>query len=151
MSEIKEIMFEEHPEEKREQLLKDNCYKSEVDIVSIPLTPKETAKAEISIIECSDKIDQLETELAEYKAEYKAEEKRIKNELLAPHSELSASLQQKRTGVRKTEEEVFYFDDQENKLMLCYDKRGILISSRSLTPKERQTSIFSINKNGTND
>jgi hypothetical protein len=146
MSEIKEIMFEEHPEEKREQLLKDNCYKSEVDIVSIPLTPMETAQADTSIIECSDLIDQLETELAEHKAKFKQEEKRIKNKLIDPQIKLSSALQQKRTGARESEEEVFYFDDQENKLMLCYDKRGILISSRALTPKERQTSIFSMNK-----
>jgi hypothetical protein len=145
-----DILFENKPIEQRQQLLKDNAYSVSVEEIEIPLMHQELMEIDNIILEESNKVDEYNIQLAKLSAEYKANKKEIEKNLAPHQGALSNALNEKRTGTRSTKQEVYHFDNQESGIMETRNMEGRLISTRPLTPKEKQSSILSINKTGTN-
>ena len=52
-----------------------------------------------------------------------------------------------RLGYSENLEQVFLLDDQEDGVMRTFDAEGKFVSERKLTPKEKQLSVVSVNRN----
>jgi len=138
-------LFKDVAPDHREQYIRDNCYKIiDNHHYTRNLTEEEILEAKEDLFQASLMISKEESELKSIRKEYQERLKKLKGE----KNELLEMLQFKAKSEKGT---AFEFDYQDEGMMSLYDTQGRLISSRPLGPTERQTSIFTINKNGTED
>lgn len=81
------------------------------------------------------RLSTLEEDFKEIKDNHNDQVKPLKEEV----KELLHTIKHKSTMIT---DEVFLFDDQENKVMSIYDRTGTLVDSRPLRPDERQLHIL---------
>lgn len=138
-------LFQDQPKEQREQMLRDNCYKVvENHTYTRPLSKEEVANSKDELFEVSLKTLERERELKAISKKKKAEIKVIKAEQV----ELVQHLQFQQSTHSGT---VYLLDDQDAGMMEIYDSFGRFVSIRPLNDDERQRSILTIKKKGTND
>lgn len=108
------------------------------------LNEEELAIVKDSFSSDAVELNQLEQELQTIKDEYKLKMKPVKDSMAATLGTLKTR-QQTFTG------NVYLYADQKSSLMGYYDERGELVHSRRLLPEERQITIFSAVRTGSND
>lgn len=129
----------------RAEILRNSCYKVlENEFYTRKLEAEEVADAKTELFEKDVAVQQIEDELKETKSDYA---KKIKD-LHGRRAELIKNIQFESVSQRGT---IFLMDDQDSGSMGLYDVNGYLISSRPMKPEERQGSIFSILRTGTDD
>lgn len=129
----------------RGEILRNSCYKVlDNEFYTRKLEQEEVAECKTELFERDVEIQQIEEELKEVKSDYA---KRIKD-LYGRRSELIKTIQFESISQRGT---VFLMDDQPNGLMGIYDVNGFLINQRPLKPEERQGSLLSVLRTGTDD
>lgn len=137
-------MFQEIPENKRASYLKDNCDRLE------PVTYMKTFD-DIEIVGFKDELSEKSIEIDGLE-ERKKEENKLINEQLKPlKSERAKLLRNIRTKAEEVREDCFMFIDQDSRMVGFYNAKGQLVSSRPIRPQEMQTTIFSVERTGTND
>ena len=131
------------PLQQREAYLRDSCYKvHENESYTRKLEPYEVAERKTTLYERVRKIQALQEELKEISKTFKDQIKELDNE----KQNLIQEIQFESTSEIGN---LYSMDDQESGIMGFYDSTGTLISSRPLKPEERQTSLLTIKKNGT--
>lgn len=129
----------------RAEILRNSCYKVlENEFYTRKLEEEEVAEAKTELFEKDVEIESIEEELKELKASYS---KKMKD-LYARRSELIKTIQFESVSQRGT---VFLMDDQQSGIMGTYDVNGFLINSRPMKPDERQGSLLTIMRTGTDD
>lgn len=141
-------LFQDVPEgEQRIQALKDNCYNSRSESMTIkrPYTAEQLVEFKDTLSTEMIKLNELEGELKIIKDDYKAKMKPF----VLKKQELLKDLKLKH---KESFEDVFLMDDQEAGTMCIYDSQGKFLEKRKLYPDERQVKLNSVTaKNGTND
>lgn len=136
-------LLSDTPLSHREAYLRDSCYKVyENESYTRRLEPEEVAERKTELFEKVRKIQTLSEELKEISKTFKDQIKELDNEKQI----LVQEIQFESTSERGN---LYAMDDQESGMMAFYDKTGALVSSRPLKPEERQTSLLTIKKNGT--
>lgn len=129
----------------RAEILRNSCYKVlENEFYTRKLEEEEVAEAKTELFEKDVEIESIEEELKELKSSYS---KKMKD-LYARRSELIKTIQFESVSQRGT---VFLMDDQQSGIMGTYDVNGFLINSRPMKPDERQGSLLTIMRTGTDD
>jgi signal recognition particle GTPase len=129
----------------RAEILRNSCYKVlENEFYTRKLEEEEVAEAKTELFERDVELESIEEELKELKASYS---KKMKD-LYARRSELIKTIQFESVSQRGT---VFLMDDQQSGIMGIYDVNGFLINSRPMKPDERQGSLLTIMRTGTDD
>ena len=135
------------PELKGEELtsaLEANAFSTVEETIERSLSPqqREQYKDRLSVIQQRDM--DVEEHLKEFCDPLKAERKDIKTETRSIVKTL-------KKGYVESDERVFWMQDEENKMMHCYDANGEFIKSRKMRPEERQHRIVPITKTGTDN
>jgi hypothetical protein len=134
-----ETKYQDRTPEERLEMLKANCYHSELQNVKVYFTEEEMADMKSALSEESITRNGLEEELSEIGKE-------LRNQIKQRTQKIKELLKFLKNGFEEQKQEVFEFDDQETGLMLTYNNDGELINSRKLLPSERQTKITSMTK-----
>jgi len=136
-----DLLFGDVSPEKRVEMLEANCREQDYAPVTRPYSEQEMAEMKDDLsevtIDAHDAAADLKVLAEPYNARMKAA--KVVQKDLATKLKLKCSIQS---------ETVYLFDDQEAGLMGIYDAAGELVSTRKLTPKERQTRILPITKLG---
>ncbi len=132
-------MIENKTLEEVAQMLKDNCARTEEQMVKRYFSEDEMADMRVDLSDRSIARNDLQEELKniskDLKDKIKAETTLIKNNL--------KDLKKKYT---EQKEVVYLMDDQEAGRMYYYSVTGDLLSDRKLLPSEKQTRIREIRK-----
>jgi len=117
-----------------------------VEVGSIPksVTPEERQEMQGRLAQVSINKAVLEEKLAEIKQEYKNDIDPLK----AEQKELITVL---KTNVRVIEGSMFHIHNQVSGLCEIYSENGELLDKRMLQPHERQTTLMSSNRTGTEE
>lgn len=136
-------ILQNHTAAERSQILRDTSEGIE------ELTYFEEAPAEViehARIEVSNdmiKLGVFEDQLKEFKREHKLKTTPLK-ETVKTNLEIIA------TGGKQVTKEVFILRDDENQMLGFYSEDGKLVQSRKMLPHERQTSLLTPVRTGTN-
>lgn len=132
-------------ESERQNWLEDNASKVEPNSTYVrTLTAEEVRTSKEVYSEKAIVLDAKVEAFTEIKKEFTNETNDIK-------SEMKTELKKFKNGVEEMKGTLYFMDDQHNSLMYVYDQFGNQIECRPLRPHEKQKTIFSINKTGTND
>lgn len=141
---MKELMLADTPVEQREQILRDSCdqiiernYTRKFDQDEINERKSELANV---IIEIAD----LEQELAETRAQFKGQIKPLHEKVAKLRDEL-------KVGGDWVKTDCFKFVDEESRMVGIYTPEGYLLEERPMTQEERQRSVFSVLRTGTDN
>lgn len=141
-------LFGEYPEEKRLEMLRDNCEGREELEFMTELTPEELAARKTEFAQVSITEARIEDEKKKANDHFKEQLKPVKEKK-------SVLLAEIKTGAVEEYGEVFRFLDLDSGMVGYYNYCGQLVSSRPATSKERGqlTITHSIHKqkNGTTD
>lgn len=136
---ITEEMKEGKNPEEIVQMLKDNCVRSEHEMVKRYFTDDELQEMRVELTETSierhDKQERL-----------KEQSKAAKDEIANLTNIVNSNLKHLKKKFTEQSEEVYLLDDQDEGVMYTYSSTGDLISTRKLFPNERQTRIKQLKK-----
>jgi hypothetical protein len=137
-------LFQDVPEEKRAQMLSDNCDQIEESLGYMkPFTPDEILSMKDNLADLSININEIELEQKEVKDQFKA---RLKP-LVKKKGSILTNIKNKAEFVK---EDCYKFIDHEDGMVGFYNSSGDLVQSRRIQPDEMQKTIFSL-KTGTNN
>ena len=142
---MKDIMLADTPVEQREQILRDSCdqiversYTRKFD--QIEINERRADLANVTIL-----IADLEQELAEIRADYKGRIKPLQERIGKLRDEL-------KSGGDWIKGDCFKFVDEDEEKVGFYSPEGYLLEERSMTPDERQRTVFhAIRRTGTDN
>lgn len=137
-------LFQEYPENVRRQMLEDNCDKIEEVGYMKPFTPDQ-------LLGMKDKLSNVSIEINDIECEKKAQNEIFKAQLKPLVEERSKLLGNIRNKAEHVKGECFKFVDQEAGEVGYYTPEGFLIESRPIRQEERQMTIHSIGRTGTNN
>lgn len=141
---MKKNLCENLPLNERADFLQNNADDVEMITYMKQFTHEEIGLMKDSLSEISIEMNDIEIEKKDVAATYSEKLK----PLVRQKKNLLTNIKQKAI---LTDEECYKFVDQEEGMVGFYNAIGDLVSSRPIMPSERQKTIFSINKNGTND
>lgn len=138
-------MLADTPVEQREQILRDSCdqiversYTRKFD--QIEINERRADLANVTIL-----IADLEQELAEIRADYKGRIKPLQERIGKLRDEL-------KSGGDWIKGDCFKFVDEDEEKVGFYSPEGYLLEERSMTPDERQRTVFhAIRRTGTDN
>lgn len=138
-------MLADTPVEQREQILRDSCdqiversYTRKFD--QIEINERRADLANVTIL-----IADLEQELAEIRADYKGRIKPLQERIGKLRDEL-------KSGGDWIKGDCFKFVDEDEEKVGFYSPDGYLLEERSMTPDERQRTVFhAIRRTGTDN
>lgn len=104
-------------------------------------TEDELSEKKTSLSEVAINLNEIRIEKKEATAEINA---RLKIE----NQKISLLLKDLKNKYYESEETVFDIADQENGMMLTFDYNGEMVATRRLTPKEKQTKLITLQKQG---
>lgn len=139
-----EDFYQEVPKEQRAEMLQNIAVKSEYQKVKRPYSEHEKLRLKDEVVNESTIIMEQKDEMAKIVKEFKTAIK-------AATSAVKDSLLNIKRGYSENEELVFLVDDQEGGKMHTVDADGVILSTRPLFPNERQTTILTMPKTGTNN
>lgn len=134
-----ETIYEGKSPEEKIELLRANCKSKEIEKVKVFFSQDDLDEMKSRLSESSIERKAVEDELSEIS-------KGLRGQIKSHTKEINNLLRLLKNKYEYENQEVFYFDDQENGLMLTYNIDGELVSSRKLRPDERQTSIINMNQ-----
>lgn len=141
MSKEKEAYFKGLPPTERITALTENADAKYNKSVVRYFTEEELSEKKTTLSEVSINLNDIEIEKKEATQEINA---RLKIE----KSKRTLLLKDLKNKYFESDETVFDIADQENGMMLTFDYNGILVGSRRLTPKEKQTKLITLQKQG---
>jgi hypothetical protein len=124
------------PAEIIDNLESSNCGVEECHTFVKPFTEDEMVQAESDYLEKSKELNSIEKELDAISAPLRERMKPLKKD----SKTLIESINK---GGVEVSEKVYCYPDYDSKVMGLYDKRGVLIGTRSMTRAERQLHINS--------
>lgn len=125
-------------------MLEDNCDKIEEVGYMKPFTPDQ-------LLDMKDKLSNVSIEINDIECEKKAQNEIFKAQLKPLAEERSKLLGNIRNKAEHVKGECFKFVDQEAGEVGYYSPEGFLIESRPIRQEERQMTIHSIGRTGTNN
>lgn len=130
----KEQFFKKLQPLDRVQALKDNAVECYQKNVIRNFSEEELVEMKSDLSEVDISFNDLEMEKKEMVAE-------INDKIKVYKDKRSLLLKHLKDKYYESNEDVFDIDNQEDGVMETYDKQGNLLTTRRLTPKERQTTI----------
>lgn len=125
-------------------MLEDNCDKIEEVGYMKPFTPDQ-------LLGMKDKLSSVSIEINDIECEKKAQNEIFKAQLKPLAEERSKLLGNIRNKAEHVKGECFKFVDQEAGEVGYYSPDGFLVESRPIRQEERQMTIHSIGRTGTNN
>jgi hypothetical protein len=141
---MENVFMPEMEPKQRLQLLKDTADKIEETKYQKPLSQDDMDLRREKLTENCIRLSELEDEKKEAMAEFKEKMQPmvVENKLL---------LTEVKTKQQTVFGQLFHLANHESGFMETYDEDGLLVGTRRLRPDERQGSILSIARTGTND
>jgi hypothetical protein len=136
-------LFQDVPEEKRSQLLSDNCDQIEELGYMKPFTEQE-------ILDMKDDLADLSININEIEEEKKEAVSGFKQRLKPLNQRKGKILTNIKNKAEYVDEDCYKFIDHEDGMVGYYNSKGDLIQTRRIKPEEMQKKIFPL-KTGTND
>lgn len=127
------------PEHQRLQVLQDTADSVEETTYYRPLTSEDLDGKREQLAENSIKLSELEDEKKAATDSFKGQMKPLAN----ANSKLLREIKSRQEQVKGT---LYHLMNHDSGFMESYDKTGVLIATRRLTPKEKQKTIFNISK-----
>lgn len=138
-------MFQEYPENVRQQMLEDNCDKIEEVGYMKPFTPDQ-------LLDMKDRLSNVSIEINDIECEKKAQNEIFKSQIKPLAEERGQLLGNIRNKSEHVKEKCYKFVDQEAGEVGFYTKDGVLVESRAIRQDERQMTIPGIGrKTGTDN
>lgn len=125
-------------------MLEDNCDKIEEVGYMKPFSPDQ-------LLDMKDRLSNVSIEINDIECEKKAQNDIFKAQLKPLAEERSKLLGNIRNKAEHVKGECYKFVDQEAGEVGYYSPEGFLIESRPIRQEERQMTIHSIGRTGTND
>lgn len=143
-NELGSPMFQTEKPAERKSMLEANAYAVEEQLVRKAFTKEELDNFKEELSQCS-------IDLKNKQATAKKQMQEIRETLRIAEEARKDRVSKLQTGFEESLQQVYLFDDQKRRKMIVYDQFGEVVNERPLLPRERQTSIVSIAKTGTND
>jgi hypothetical protein len=140
---MKQQLFGDVHESERSQLLRDNCDRLEAVTYMKPFGSNDLDQFKDELSSIAIDISKIEEDKKAAAESYNAELKPLK----AEYKRLLTDIRLKSTEVK---EDCFVMVDHENKMVGYYNAKGHLVQSRPARAQELQSTIFSVNRTGTN-
>ena len=121
-------------DEERIRVMRENAEKVEDTTFLRELSPEELDIKRELFVDNSIRVSQLEDELDVYKEKYKGQIKPIKS----LNGILQEEIKIKKSKVKGT---LFHMPNYEDQVVEIYDEKGDFISSRRMTPEEKQRRV----------
>lgn len=137
-------LAEHLPLNQRAGFLRDNADAVETLNYLKKFTPEEIQEMKNNLSNVSIEINDIENERKDAVDVFKSKLK----PLVIDRKETLTNIRNKAISVK---EDCFKFIDHDTNTVSYYNNIGDLVDQRPIMPSERQKSIFSIEKNGTND
>lgn len=134
-----QTIYQDVKQAERLEMLKANCRASDTQFVKVYFSDNDLEEMRANLSELAIIKNDQEEELKELSRD-------LKKSIKTQNEKIKSILRFLKDKYDLQEQEVYEFDDQENKLMLTYNAEGVLINSRPLRPAERQTTLLNINK-----
>lgn len=128
----------------RESFLKDNCDGFANKGYMKPYTPEQLQGHKENLANLSIEIAEIESEMKTVMAEYKGKLKPLKEQ----RATMVSNIKSKSEYVNEI---CYRFTDQENRETGFYNSHGDLIEARPATADELQSTIFTIQRTGTDN
>jgi len=141
MSKEKEAYFKGLNQNERLTALRENAVKQYNKNVVRNFSEEELTEMKSTLSEVDISMNDAEIEKKEITAEVSGRIKVFKESR-------SVLLRDLKNKYYETEESVFDIDDQDACIMMTLDAQGTIISTRRLTPQEKQTKIKNLISNG---
>jgi len=138
MKKQKEAYFKGLSPIERQTALKENAVESYTKSVVRNFSEDDLSEMKDRLSETCINLNDVELEKKDLNAEINARIKAIK-------VQRGTLLRDLKNKYYENQETVFDIDDQEEGIMYTFDQEGNVLSTRKLTPKERQTNIKSLN------
>ena len=130
--------------EEREGFLRDNCDEVSDVTYAKAFSPEELAQKREELTDASIKIADIEDELKLIKDSYKEKMKPMMEQKVAAIKAL-------RDKSQTVTEQCFKFYDEETGMVGYYNKEGNLVNSRPAFANEKQKTVFSLLRTGTDN
>jgi len=124
-------MFSDVPLHLRPSVLRDNCVHEEETTYLKDLTPEELDVKRETLHASLSKMFRIQEEAKKQAAAFRDQVKPLSEEC-------HILCEQVDTGKEEVTGTLYDFPDHENSVMNTYDEKGEFVSSRRLTPKEKQ-------------
>jgi hypothetical protein len=138
MSKQKEAYFKSLTMPERVTALRENAVTHYKKNVIRDFSEEEIADIKTTLSEQAIRLNDLKIEKKELTSV-------ISGKIKITESEMKGTLKDLKNKYYENEETVYDIDDQETGEMYTFDNQGNLLSTRKLTPKERQTTIRNLN------
>ena len=138
MSNTKEAYFKSLSMPERITALRENAVTQYNKNVIRDFSEEEIADIKTTLSEQAIKLNDLKIEKKELTSV-------ISGKIKTAEAEMKGTLKDLKNKYYENEETVYDIDDQEAGEMHTFDNQGNLLSTRKLTPKERQTTIRNLN------
>lgn len=134
---MKDVMLSETPVEQREQILRDSCDQILERSYTRKFDQAEINEKRADLANVSIQMQELEQELAEYRATIKGK--------IKPLSERYGKiLEELKTGGEWIKGDCYKFVDEDEKMVGIYSPEGYKLEERPMTQEERQRTIMSV-------
>lgn len=134
---MKDVMLSETPVEQREQILRDSCDQVLERSYTRKFDQAEINEKRADLANVSIQMQELEQELAEYRATIKGK--------IKPLSERYGKiLEELKTGGEWIKGDCYKFVDEDEKMVGIYSPEGYKLEERPMTQEERQRTIMSV-------
>lgn len=140
MSKEKEAYFKSLSMPERITALRENAVTHYNKNVIRDFSEEEIADIKTTLSEQAIRLNDLKIEKKELTSV-------ISGKIKTTEAEMKSTLKDLKNKYYENEETVYDIDDQEAGEMYTFDNQGNLLSTRKLTPKERQTTIRNLNAN----
>lgn len=141
---MEKALFQDYPEKQRRSVLEDNADKVEEIGYMKPFTPEEMEGMKDDLSKVVIGINDIEEEKKSKMDEIKMRLKPLDEE----KKELLSNIKNKSEYVT---EQCFKMIDHDNGMVGYYNNMGMLVESRPIRQDEKQKTLFTALKTGTND
>lgn len=134
---MKDVMLSETPVEQREQILRDSCDQILERSYTRKFDQAEINEKRADLANVSIQMQELDRELAEYRAT-------IKGKIKPLAERYGKILEELKTGGEWIKGDCYKFVDEEEKMVGIYSPEGYKLEERPMTQEERQRTIMSV-------
>lgn len=134
---MKDVMLSETPVEQREQILRDSCDQILERSYTRKFDQAEINEKRADLANVSIQMQELDQELAEYRAT-------IKGKIKPLAERYGKILEELKTGGEWIKGDCYKFVDEDEKMVGIYSPEGYKLEERPMTQEERQRTIMSV-------
>lgn len=134
---MKDVMLSETPVEQREQILRDSCDQILERSYTRKFDQAEINEKRADLANVSIQMQELDQELAEYRAT-------IKGKIKPLAERYGKILEELKTGGEWIKGDCYKFVDEDEKMVGIYSPEGYKLEERPMTQEERRRTIMSV-------